>query len=250
MTMRLTGLVAAIWLAVAPVAQAETHTETIVAEQRTSVSVRISPEAAQTLMPAGWTANATDGAATLTMIFMDRKLALGPDGKPLGAGMNRLLVMSMSGKNTKSGQSQGLIVGGYSTDPTGVPGAYKVYGAGQVDVVRTERTDGLKSDTVEERWSVKAADGGQLAVNLTFARGLPTTAKFESKVHSGADPDFYRIYRGEQTTDVLRNGSGVDKVQSVTVQASGGKLGKLIQGSPQVTAVSNSPFYSRQTFLP
>jgi hypothetical protein len=88
-------------------------------------------------------------------------------------------------------------------------------------------------------------------VNLTFTRGVPKLAPFELKIHSGADPSFYRIYRGSQATDVLRSpGGGEDRVRSITVRASGGMLGRVIGDKAQVVSVSNSPFYTRETFVP
>ena len=237
----------AISIASAPVAVAEKQTETIVSEQRTSISLRATVEGVQSLLPAGWTA----AGPNISLVFMDRKLALGPDGKPLFSGVNRVLVMSASAKNPQTGETRGLIVGGYSADPAGVPGAYNVYKPGSIDLTRTERIEGTRSDTVNEQWTVKAADGGTLNVNLTFTRGVPTLAPFELKIHSGADPSFYRIYRGEQATDVLRSANGgADRVQSITVTASGGMLGKVVGDKAQVLSVSNSPYYSRKTFLP
>lgn len=240
----------ALGLASAP-AFAEKQTETIVAEQRTSISLRIATEAAQSLLPAGWTVAAGPTAPNLSLAFMDRKLALGPDGKPLLSGVNRVLVMSVSAKNTQTGEVKGLIVGGYSADPAGVPGAYNVYKSGSIDLARSEKIEGMSGNTVNEQWTVKDADGGVLSVNLIFTRGVPTFAPFELKIYSGADPSFYRIYRGEQATDALRGpNAAADRVQSITVKATGGRLGKLIGETAQVVSVSNTPFYARRTFLP
>lgn len=248
------GLMAGVLLAMPMMASpafAEKHTESIIAEQRTSVSLRVAPEAVQALLPAGWVTAAAAGASNISFIFMDRKLGLGPDGKPLYAGTNRVLVMSATARNVATGQVRGLIVGGYSTDPNGVPGAYGVYSSGVVDVVRNERIAGMTENTVQEQWSVKAADGGTLSVDLTFQRATPTFGAFELQVYSGKDPSFYRIYRGKQATDVLRNrADGVDRVTSVAVKAQGGKLGAIAGAGAEVIGVSNAPFYSRETFLP
>lgn len=231
-------------------AEAETHTETIVTEQRTTFALQGNAEAVQALLPAGWTLNAAPGGPNITLIFMDRKLALTPDGKPLQGGMNRLLVVAVAAKNAQ-GEARTLIVGGYSADPSGVPGAYKVYAGGEVAVARTEMVKGGAANTVDEHWTVKGADGGAVDVKVSFVRGVPTSGPFEQKVHSGADPDFYRIYRGEQATEVLRNpAGGVDHVKSVSVKASGGKLGKAVGDTAKVIAVSNAPFYGRKTYLP
>jgi len=35
-------------------------------------------------------------------------------------------------------------------------------------------------------------------------RGALTRVKTEAKIHSGAKPEFYRIYKFEQATDVVR----------------------------------------------
>jgi hypothetical protein len=244
------GLIVGGVVGAAPAA-ADTRTETIVSEQRTQLSLRIAPDVAQALLPADWTLSAGPAAPNLSITFMDRKLALGPDGKPLQSGTNRLLVMSVGAKNLQTGETRAMIVGGYSADPAGVPGAYGVYSAGSLDVVRTERIKGMQADTVEERWMVKGADGGVLDVTVSFKRGVPTLVPFELKIYSAADPTFYRMYRGRQASDVLRNPSaGVDRVQAVEIQASGGKLGKIFGGDVQVLGVSNAPFYTRETFLP
>lgn len=238
-------------LAHAPAAFAETQTETIVSEQRTSMSVRITPEAARSLLPAGWVSGAAPDAPNLSLIFMDRKLALEPGGKPLMAGVNRVLVMSMAARNTATGEMRSMIVGGYSADPAGSPGAYGVYGMGSVDLVRTERITGMGSNTVEETWAVRAADGGRLDVRLVFDRGVPVRSPFELKIYSAAKPDFYRIYRGSQASDTLRTPSGgAGRLTSVSLEASGGRLGEILKGAGPVLAASNAPFYERETFLP
>jgi hypothetical protein len=246
-------LLAGLALALAaPAALAETQTENIVAEQRTSVSLRIAPQAAQALLPAGWVSGAAPEAANLTIVFMDRKLALTPEGKPLQAGVNRVMVLAMPARNA-AGQSRNLIVGGYSADPLGVPGAYKVYGPGAVTIARSEKSatqEGKLSTTVEEHWEAKGADGASVILDLVFERGVPTLNSFEQKNYSGADPDFYRTYKGQQASEVLRNASGVDHVKAVRLKAAGGKLGKVIDGSEKILTISSAPFYSRLTFVP
>jgi hypothetical protein len=245
------GLAVATALVATPV-RSETQTENIVAEQRTSVSVRIAPEAAQAMLPAGWTPGAATGP-NLTIIFMDRKLALTPDGKPLQSGVNRLMVLAMQARNTATGQVRSMIVGGYSTDPQGAPGAYKVYRPGAVALSRTERTDPIGANletTVEEHWTARGADGSTVAFDVIFTRGKPTLSTFQSNNYSGAEPDFYRTYRGQQASEVLRNTAGIDHVRLVALKASGGALGKAINGSEQIVSISSAPFYSRLTFVP
>jgi hypothetical protein len=244
------GLVMTGLLAATPV-RSETQTENIVSEQRTSVSLHVAPEAAQAFLPPGWVLNAPATGPNLSVIFMDRSLELTPDGKPLQAGVNRMMVLAMAGKNTATGQVRSFIVGGYSADPLGMPGAYKVYRPGVVTVSRTEQSmvkDGKLETTVEEHWAAKGTDGATVSLDLAFTRGAPKLTPFEQHNYSAAEPDFHRTYRGQQAVDTLR-GAGVDHVSSVKLKAAGGTLGKAINGEEQIVSISNAPFYSRLTFV-
>ena len=68
-------------------------------------------------------------------------------------------------------------------------------------------------------------------------------------LYSAVKPDFYRIYRYEQSADVVR-GAGVDRVQKVVIKAAGPKLAPLLDGSEQLLGVTSVPWYARQTYLP
>lgn len=232
-----------------PAAGAQTQTETIVAEQRTSVSVRVTPEALQALLPAGWKPATGAPAPTVSLTFMDRKLALKPDGTPLFSGQNRMLVISAQAVHTTRGETRTMIIGGYSADPEGVPGAYGVYGAGTIDLSRTETVRAMQSDRVEESWTVRAADGGVLKVSVAFDRKTPKATKFDFKIYSAANPDFFRMYKGLQTTDSIRVASAGADASAVTLDVSGGMLVQLLGSHPKALSASNSPFYMRDTFV-
>lgn len=237
-------------------ARAETQTENIVAEQRTYVYLQVGADKAQAFLPSGWTVSPpTAGAikdANLVLVWMDRKLGLTPDGKPLQSGTNRLLVLLVPSKNSQTGEVANMIVGGYSDDPAGAPGAYKVYGAGTVTVDRSEKSAGSPAGTVEESWSAKGKDGSGANLRLTFTRGVPALSSFDMRLFSAADPTFYRMYRGDQVVDVLRSvNTGVDRVGSVALKVSGsGKLANAVDGSEKIVAINALPFYRRLTFLP
>jgi len=239
-----------------PRAHAETQTENIVAEMRTYLYLQVAPDAARSFVPSGWTlAPIAAGAAkdaNFVVLFIDRKLALTPNGKPLQAGVNRLLVVIVPSKNVKTGEVANMIVGGYSTDPAGSPGAYKVYGPGAVSVQRAEHGTDKLDNSVEETWIAKGKDGNELDLHIAFVRGVPALSTFDLHNFSAADPAFYRIYRGEQVVDVLRSvNTGVNRVQAVELKASGsGKLAKAINGSEKIIAINALPFYRRLTFLP
>jgi len=242
----LAGIVMAVTLVASP-ALSETHTETIVAEQRMNLSVRIAPAAAQAFLPAGWTPNSPN----LSLIFMERKLALTPDGKPLQAGVNRVVAMVMSARNASTGEVRSMVVDGISADPLGAPGAYKVYRPGAVSLTRTEQSDtqgGLET-RVEEHWAARGPDGVSVELDLTYTRGVPAFSTFEQKNYSGAEPSFYRIYRGQQASEPLRNVNGVNRVRSVRLKASGGTIGRALDGTEEIVSITVAPSYARQTFV-
>ena len=81
--------------------------------------------------------------------------------------------------------------------------------------------------------------------------GVPANSKVEQKVYSAAKPDFFRIYRFEMASEVVRSvPTGVDRVSQVSFKATGGALGALFDGSQQLISVTSIPWYSRQVFLP
>lgn len=244
------GLIFALALAAAaPLARAETHTENVVAEQRTYVFLQVAQQAAQAFIPQGWTLNpAAMGPtkdANLVLVWIDRKLALTPDGKQLQSGTNRLLVL-LAPVKSPTGDAVNMVVGGYSTDPAGAPGAYKLYGAGPVTVDRIERNN------VEETWTAKGPDGTSVNLHVGFTRGVPTASTFDLRIFSAAEPAFYRIYRGEQVVDTVRSvNTGVDRVSAVELKVTGtGKLATAVNGTEKIIAINAMPFYRRNTFLP
>jgi hypothetical protein len=250
------GLILVFALAVvAPRAFAETHTENVVAEQRTYVFLHVAASAAQAFLPQGWTLNPAAAGPTqdanLVLVWIDRKLALTPDGKPLQSGTNRLLVLLAPVKSPQ-GDAVNMVVGGYSMDPAGAPGAYKVYGAGPVTVDRVEKSNGKFESTVEETWAARGPDGTGANLHVVFTRAVPVASSFDLRIFSAADPAFYRMYRGDQVVDVVRSvNTGVNRVQTVELKVSGsGKLANALNGSEKIIAINSMPLYRRNTFLP
>jgi len=250
------GLILVFALAVvAPRAFAETHTEHVVAEQRTYVFLQVAASAAQAFLPQGWTLNPAAAGPTkdanLVLVWIDRKLALTPDGKPLQSGTNRLLVLLAPVKSPQ-GDAVNMVVGGYSMDPAGAPGAYKVYGAGPVTVDRVEKSNGKIESTVEETWAARGPDGTGANLHVVFTLGVPVASSFDLRIFSAADPAFYRMYRGDQVVDVVRSvNTGVNRVQTVELKVSGsGRLANALNGSEKIIAINSMPLYRRNTFLP
>ena len=82
-------------------------------------------------------------------------------------------------------------------------------------------------------------------------RGTPALLAFDQKTYSGADPTFYHIYRGDRGVDTVRSAAGgIDQTTRLELAASGPLLGRLLDGSQELVAVTSVPWYHRDTFLP
>jgi len=75
--------------------------------------------------------------------------------------------------------------------------------------------------------------------------------KTEATPHSAKTPEFYRIYRIEQATDVVRSiATGTDRAQKVAFKAAGEPFAQMFDGTEQLISITSVPFYTRQVFLP
>ena len=230
-------------------ARAETLVEKVW-ETRTYLYFRIDDTLAQATLPAGWRPVAVPQGpakgANLILVLIDRLLATDAGDKPVAPATNRLLVAVLPGRDTGSDAAGPVVVGGISAAAEGAPGAYRTYAAGKVELTRSAR-----GGEVDEDWQAESPDGDRLTLGLSYRQGVPTLLGFDQKTYSGADPGFYRIYRGDWGVDAIRSGpAGVDRVTRLELTAAGPLLGRLLDGAQQLIDVSAVPWYRRDTFLP
>jgi len=84
-----------------------------------------------------------------------------------------------------------------------------------------------------------------------LTHGVPARGKVEAKLHSGAKPDFYRIYKFEQAADVARSAAaGIDRVSKVSIKATGPRFAPLFNGSEQLISITSVPSYARSVYIP
>jgi len=81
-------------------------------------------------------------------------------------------------------------------------------------------------------------------------QGVPLRAKSEQKIYSGAEPGFFRIYRIETATDVLKSiSAGINRVQNHQLRVAVPEVNKLFDGTEQLVGIAAIPLYVRQVFL-
>jgi hypothetical protein len=252
-TLLLAGAVAA--LLVHPAA-AETLIEQS-AESRLQLDFHVPDAALQKALPAGWEpAIATAGPAkdaNLRLIFVDRIGITGADGKPIGTGTNRMAILAIPVKQTATGVTGQMIIGGITEDPADAPGPYSVYlPASTHRVERAVKSEAGTTMAGEETWDFQAAGGEHLAAHITYQRKAPVHLTSEVKFFSPADPSVYQIVRMDQGLDIMRNASiaVADHVRSFEYTATGGKFAALFDGTERVLSWDSIPWHNRSISKP
>lgn len=203
------------------------------------------------LLPAGWEPNPpTSGparGANLNLVLVDSVSAQDAEGKPVTP--NRGIALVIPAKKTGSDAAGPMVVGGLFA-PHYAPGAYGVFLPAKVSIERKVHSDPEGKATVDETWDLRGEDGHSIHIRVAYVRGTPARSKTEAKVYSGTKPDYFRIYRVEQGSDVARSTeTGVDRVSAFSLKASGPKLSPLHDGSAQLVAVTAIPWYSRSVHV-
>jgi hypothetical protein len=105
--------------------------------------------------------------------------------------------------------------------------------------------------TSTDSWELTDASGGTLVLRFAYQRSLPVRAKVEAKPRSAAEPDFFRIYRVDQGTEVVKSvPSGTDRLQSYEFKSTINELAKLFDGGARLVSITAVPWYVRQVSLP
>jgi hypothetical protein len=235
-------------LAAGPTLAAEKYVGSNV-DVRTILAFKIADAAAQKFLPEGWELDvATTGSAkdvNLRVTFIDRIVNQDAEGKAIDPVRIATLTIPAKKKDARGT----MLFRAYVTDARAIPGPYGISVHASANMERKVGIDPKGTTTVEESWEFRSQDGNAIQLQIQYVRVAAAPEKAEAKLYSAAKPEFYRIYRSEQSTDVVR-GAGVDRVQNVQFKASGPQLAPLFDGSEQLTGVTSNPWYTRQTFLP
>ncbi len=247
---------AATLLLIAAVANPASAQEKLVGtygEVRSVLSFKVSDEALQKFVPAGWQSSPFSSGpakgANMNVVLVDMLTTQGPDGKPQDA--LRVAALVLPAKKTGTDATVPMVFGGFASNASNVPGAYGNFELAKATVVRNVRTDPDGKSSVDESWDFKADSGASMLVQLQFVHAPTARTNVETHVYSAKMPDFYRIYRIEQALDVVRSSeTGVDRVQKVAFKITGSNLAQLFDGSEKLVSITSIPWYTRRVSLP
>jgi hypothetical protein len=239
-------------LAAAAPAWGEKHVQSTL-DSRIVLAFKANPAEVQRWLPAPWqVAPVASGAskdANLTLTFVDRALDQDAEGKPADVTTYRVIVIGIPAHNPQTGESAPVLVRIFSTG--GVPGYYKTAVRASIERETASSGSGTDSGTASERWEMKDGKGSALLLQVRYERSTPVRGKTESRPHSGMDPALWRIYRIEQSVDVVKSvAEGIDRLRNYRFRNNVAELDKLFDGREQLISVTSIPWYTRQTFLP
>jgi hypothetical protein len=252
MTKPLLLLVAA--LAAAP-AWGEKHVQSTL-DSQIVLAFRANPAEVQKWLPAPWqVAPVASGAskdANLALTFVDRLLDQDAEGKPVLIASYRIVALSIPARNPQTGEAGALLIRQYSSNPDAVPGYYKIAVRASVERETASSAANNDSGTASERWEIKDGKGGSLLLlQVRYERSTLTRGKTEARPRSASDPALWRIYRIEQSVDVVKSvAEGIDRLRNYRFRNNVAELDKLFDGKEQLISVTSIPWYTRQTFLP
>ncbi|HTP96503.1 MAG TPA: hypothetical protein VMK05_11665 [Burkholderiales bacterium] len=249
------ALIAASLLPALPGASAQTLIEQA-AEHRFQLDFRVNDAALAKMLPAGWEpVIATQGPAkdcNLRMIFIDRVVIMGADGKPAARPTARLVYLAIPVKHAASGAAGQMIIHGLTDHATDAPGAFGVYQhAATAKMSRTASSSG-GAMTGSEDWEFAAASGEHMEVHVEYERGPAIKGGLEVKFFHPNDPARFQIFKTDQAIDIMRNPTTTppDHIRKFSYKAGGGRIAALFDGTEKVVSWDSFPWYIRTVSAP
>jgi len=248
-------LVISVWL-LSFVAKAEA--ETLIGsnvDKRTTVAFRVGQAELQSWLPAPWQVNPVAKGplkeANLYLTFMNRLLDQNPEGKPTAGGTYRVLALSVPAKNSQTGESALFVIRIFSSHETGIYNPYKNSVHANISLEQTIKSENVGPGTGSELWTIRDSVGDEIVFQIEYQCAVPSRAKIELKPHSSVDPTFYRIYRYDQGSDLIKSiPDGINRVKSYKFRVTIKELSKIFDGTEQLVGIVVAPWYVRQLFLP
>lgn len=233
---------------------AETLVQSTV-ETRLTVALRVGQAELQKLVPPPWQIMTIPGGpfkeANLFVVFVDSFLVQDAQGKPDMGGTSRAVPLAAPVKHTQTGEMATVVIGGFMANISNVPGPYKNYVGATIRREQTHKGANLEAGVGEDFWEVRDTRGGTIELRVQYQRALPSRAKSEQKIYSAAEPSFFRIYRVDSATDIIKSiPVGVNRVQNYQFRVAVPELSKLFDGTEQLVGIAASPLFVRQIFLP
>lgn len=250
---RLTAAIAAAMLVLGAAASAETKVGSTV-ESRVMLGFKVNDAAAQAWLPEGWTLVTLPGGpvagSNLLVSFIDKHLIADAEGAPNEEPANRAVSLLSFGRKDGVEGVRTFVTRVYENPP--IENAYSNGGGAAISRDIQVTGDSRNRNTRIDTWTVVPRIGGEITLSLTHTIGNQIwTPDREARPYSAAQPDFFRIYRYHQMTEVVMNsamGRALDG--EIAFSSTVPELAPMFDGTQELTAILSIPVYVREVFLP
>lgn len=220
---------------------------------RVIVALKVDDTAAQELLPEGWSVltlpKGPFAGSNLLTVFIDRRLVVDPEGKPLEPSQGYAVALLAYGTNPQAEGARVFVTRVYETPPIA-----NSYGNSIAAEFRHELTRGTDADRARyhrETWKVLPETGGQIEFMLDYQMGQPTWWESEVRPYSAADPEFSRLYLYEQVGDLaLSSALGKELKGEISLKVDLPELERVFDGQQAVMGAMVVPVYIRDVYLP
>ena len=224
-------------------------------DSRVTLAFRVPQAALQSWLPTPWQINpATKGPsaeANLFVTFIDQLISQDSEGKLIAGGTNRIVGLTVPAKNSDTGETAVMVIRLYTSNPEYVPGPYKNSALASISREASSTGADLEPGIGNELWRMRDTTGGEIVFRVEFQRSVPARVKSEVKPRSSVDPAFYRIYRYEEGSDLVRSiPTDVNRVHDYRFSSTVRELRTLFDGREQLISIAIRPWYVREVFLP
>jgi hypothetical protein len=205
------------------------------------------PESMQiTPLPAG-----PFNGANLILVFIDLLRAQDPQGKPHNGGLGRAAVFVVPVKHNRTGEMVSLVIDGLADNPENVPGPYKNFKGASIQRELNHSVSAFDAGEGSDTWKFEDSSGMLIDFHVGYKRALPIRAKPVLKIYSGADPEFFRIYKTDYLVDIVKSAPAkIDRAKEYRLKVSMPGLKRLFDGTEQLVAVAIIPAFVREVFFP
>jgi hypothetical protein len=221
-------------------------------EVRTVLYYHIPPATLARFLPAGWVAaDFTTGPASganLTVNLSDQLANASAKNETGSEARGQGVTISARVRDPQTGENRSMVLFGF-TNGNDSPGPYGVHRKATISMARTERTLADGRVAVSERWSAKTLQGDALSMDLSFIRGQLTPSHVDQQTRSSLHPEFYRIYKMDEQTDVVSSkAGGINHVSNFKVSQAGGAA-RYFDGLQVLVAIVSVPVFHREIWL-
>jgi len=224
-------------------------------ESRVILAIHANAAMVQQFLPSSWKLNSVAKGplqgANLFVVFGDRAIDQDPNGKPRGEGIARFTAFAVPATNTESGKSGAMVLRIFTANSQDIPGAYKTNVLASVSRQFSYSGEDMAFGVVQDKWLIEARDHADIRLAIRYNKSLPSRSDREFDVYSSVEPNFYRIYRVDQGTDiVMSKPKNIDRLLDYDARINVPEFKDIFDGSEELIAVAALPWYVRKVFLP